>query len=278
MTPDAKYGRIHQKKPQSRKAREQAALALLKGIGAMDAPLQTGGENGAAQPVKTRKIGRWTAAAAAVAAAAAAAALLFAGGQNGRMIELADSTKGVTAEIVTALPQGAVQSSSLGVFFTEEEIFAQDLVPFWGEVVSAANLRLTVGGSVMYRAVIDVQVSESLPGGPKAGETVRVLLPNPLMEGVWVEDSDVTSALAPGMQAVFLATRYGEESCYEAGGESLCLMDLAQFGLMDGVRYTFAETAEGLRFAQEVYTGLDAGSTIDEAWAYVCAGLEEARG
>lgn len=59
MTPDAKHGRIHPKKPQSRKSREQAALALLKGIGAMDAPLQTGGENGAAQPVKTRKIGRW---------------------------------------------------------------------------------------------------------------------------------------------------------------------------------------------------------------------------
>lgn len=104
------------------------------------------------------------------------------------------------------------------MFFTEEEIFAQDLVPFWGEVVSAANLRLTVGGSVMYRAVIDVQVSESLPGGPKSGETVRVLLPNPLMEGVWVEDSDVTSALARGRRRSFWPRGTGKSRAMRRAG------------------------------------------------------------
>lgn len=75
-----------------------------------------------------------------------------------------------------------------------------------------------------------------------------------------------------------MAARYGEESRYEEGGESLCLMDLAGFGLMDGARYALVETAGGVRFAQEVYTGLSANCTIEEAWDYVFAGVEKARG
>ena len=278
MTRDTKNEEKRQadeRKEDARQAREQAALALLKGIGGLDAPLESG-EEAAVQPKRKSQKGRWLVGATVVAAAAAV--LLFARGGSEPQFELARSTDGVRAEAVETPLEGTASAESIGVFLTEEEIFAQELVPFAGEVVRVQNLRLTVGGSVMYRAVIDVKVTQSLSGGPDAGETVSLLLPNPLMEGVWVEDSDVTSALAPGAQAVFLATRYGEESCYEAGGESLCLMDLAQFGLMDGVRYTFAETAEGMRFAQEVYTGLSANCTIEEAWDYVCAGVEKARG
>jgi hypothetical protein len=92
-----------------------------------------------------------------------------------------------------------------------------------------------------------------LRGRLEAGNTVTVLLPAPVGTNLQVEDTGVSSQISAGTTGIFLPVKYDETSIREENGRTLALLDLAGYGLPDGERWMFIETADGLVYCRDAY-------------------------
>ena len=158
---------------------------------------------------------------------------------------------------------------------TEEEVFStSDMAIFKGIVLEIKNIELDFSGVKEYRAIAQIEVSEVLQGSCKAGETVSVLLPCPISEDIWVEDTDVISAMKAGMTGIFMPVLYnGENSVWKQNNACLVKKDIAEYGFLDGLQYAFLETESGLVFSQGTYESIADATTLNEVEEYIQAML-----
>lgn len=156
------------------------------------------------------------------------------------------------------------------IYLTEEELFTHfDTAIFRGTVTGLQNIQLSFNGDRNYRALATIQVEAVFRGDCAPGDTVSVLLPCPVSDGVWVEDTEVISRLQEGMTGIFMPIIYHEDSCWEQNGARLYLQEVAPYGFADGMRYAFLKTDNGVVFARHAYPSIESAQTLDEIEAYI---------
>jgi len=162
------------------------------------------------------------------------------------------------------------------IYLTEEELFTHfDTAIFRGTVTGIQNIRLSFNGDNVYRALATIHVEAVFRGNCTPGDTVSVLLPCPVSNGVWVEDTEVISRLQEGMTGIFMPIIYREDSCWEQNGAKLYLQEVAPYGFADGMRYAFLKTDAGVMFARHAYPSMENARTLDEIEAYILAMLDK---
>src|SRR5699024_5891313 len=91
-----------------------------------------------------------------------------------------------------------------------------------------------------------------------------VLLPNPINTNVSVSETTYSSQIRQGQKGVFMPIEYNEHAMYEIGNGKLVLQELAPYGLMDGERWIFLQTTDGLIYNEEAYPSLAPAQNLAE--------------
>jgi len=168
-----------------------------------------------------------------------------------------------------------IHTSASLVYLTEEELFAAyshgyEIVIFAGTVKEVNNIVIDFNGHEDYRAIAEIEVNEVLRGNIPTSGVVNVLLPAPVgKEDFWVTDTSVSSQITPGTSGYFMPMRYDETSIISMNDATLFLSEIAEFGLSDGERWAFLETAEGLVFSRWAYESIADATTMDEVRQYI---------
>ncbi len=144
------------------------------------------------------------------------------------------------------------------VGLSEDELFDSkfnnyEIIAFEGTVKEIRNIVCNYNGRKDYRSIATIEVSDVLRGSLEVGKTVTVLLPTPVGRDIIVEDTNVSSQLTVGTTGIFMPIKYDETSIREENGKTLALIELAEYGLPDGMRWMFIETAEGLVYDENAY-------------------------
>lgn len=189
-------------------------------------------------------------------------------------VDLLLSDAGTKVSYVNKVPN--IDTSNSLAYLTEEELLADSfggypVVIFSGTITEVKNIRLDFGdGSDNYRAITEIEVKDVLRGDVTAGETVRLLLPAPVgIEGVYVSDTDISSQIAAGVTGIFTPIQYDDTSIREQSGKKIYLLDLAEYGLPDGARWVFLETANGLQYTREAYPSMVNAEKLDDVKEYI---------
>ncbi len=163
-----------------------------------------------------------------------------------------------------------INSYSLAERLTEEELFYKyNTDVFLGTVKEIKNIEISFGSRKEYRAIAKIEINKVYRGDKKAGEVTAILLPSPINTGVIVEDTEVISKIRVGENGIFMPVKYDKETVEEVNNEKLYLNELAEYGLMDGVRFAFLETENGLIFDRASYESVKAAASIQEIEDYV---------
>lgn len=208
------------------------------------------------------------------AAAAACVVLLAAAGMryhitSRNLIELSEASVNVTARYADTIPNLSASSADL-VYLTEEQIFQEyDTAIFKGTIQEIRNIVLDYNGQKNYQAVAQIQVEKVYRGDCSAGDTLTVLLPCPIMEGYWVEDTDTVSAFRTGLTGIFMPVQYDDSYYCSMNNATLMYRDIADYGFFDGTRWAFLETEDGLVYAKWTYESLTGASTLEDVEAYI---------
>ncbi len=208
-----------------------------------------------------------------VSAAAACLLLLAAGGiytasVRGNTLPLGEASHGVTARYTKSVPD-TKQSYSL-VPLTEQELFARfDTAVLKGTVTKIDNIVLDFNGEKDYRAIAQIQIEKVWRGDCRENEIISVLLPCPIQDDFWVEDTETVAELRVGMTGIFMPMVYDGDDFHIENGAQLLLSDIAPYGFADGSRYAFLETENGLVFARGAYESIADAQTLSEIEDYV---------
>ena len=161
--------------------------------------------------------------------------------------------------------------SNLLLYLTEDELLHEyDTDIFSGTIKEIRNIEIDFNGHTDYRAFAKIEVADVFRGDIKSGDVVPVLLPAPInVEGLWVEDTDVISHMAIGTNGIFMPLKYDESHYREEAGTKLYYVDIAKYGLLDGERYVFLDTPEGLVFARWAYESITNATKLDEIKQYI---------
>lgn len=109
----------------------------------------------------------------------------------------------------------------------------------------------------------------------EAGETVSVLLPAPVgVEGFQVSDTGISSQMTIGVTGIFTPIKYGETSVSKQNDKEIHLLDLAEYGLPDGERWAFLETANGLGYNQGAYPSLGDAENLDDVKEFIHSSIK----
>lgn len=228
----------------------------------------------ARQPMKRKRKKLWY----AFGAAAACLALVFGIWyhiSNSEGITNTNGTNGVTISVTDKTEFSA--SDYQLIYLTEDELFTHwNTAVFKGTVTKIQNIELDFSGVKEYRALVSILVEKVYRGNCKSGEEITVLLPCPISDEVWIEDTETVSALRVDTTGIFMPIIYDDDSFWEQNGATLMLRDVADYGFADGMRYAFLETENGgVRFARHAYPSIKSASTLDEIEAYVIHMIEE---
>ncbi len=153
-------------------------------------------------------------------------------------------------------------------YLSPKQIFARTESALKGTVLEIQNIQIDFNGILMIRAVATVRVEEAYLGTAEEGDIVTLLLPCPIKEGYWIEDTEVLFQTRVGSVGIFLLNDYGEDDYYRTNGCELLLSDVADYGFYDGHRFAFIETENGLVF-DNVHEKIKDAKTLDEIEEYV---------
>lgn len=216
------------------------------------------------ETIRARQPLRALAACIVLALLAGTAVLLY--NQGG--IALSDASRNVTVRYTD-------QAESINAVMELTPMTEQELFSKWspavlrGTVTSIRNIEIRFNGMKEYRALAQIMVEKVYRGSCVEGSSVSVLLPCPVADGVWVEDTATVAAMRPGMGGIFMIVEYDAHSVWEQNGAALCKKDLADYGFADGSRYAFLQTDNGLIFDRSAYAGIAQAKTLDEIEDYV---------
>ena len=193
---------------------------------------------------------------------------LFVADRQQNRIALSENSAHVTARYIEKAPP--VASSGDLIYLTEDELFTHwNTAIFKGTVEEIRNIELNFNGEKVYRAVASIQVEATYRGPCGPGDTVSVLLPCPIGGEIWVEDTEIVSAMQVGTTGIFMPVIYTGDSVWEQNGARLVQTDIADFGFADGQRHAFLEGEEGLLFDRDSYPSIAAATTLDEVEAFI---------
>lgn len=154
-------------------------------------------------------------------------------------------------------------------WLSPEEIFAQDTVIFRGTVRELHYFKVESDGPMeQYYTRAIVEVTDPIRGNLTAGETYSLLwlgargYMSTSISGA-LEDLDV------GAEAIFMPIQTNQDTGWRRGDSYFCYADLADFYLGEGMRFVFADTAEGLTVDRSTYEEISEAETLDEVAAYI---------
>lgn len=159
--------------------------------------------------------------------------------------------------------------SSCLAWLSPEEIFAQDTAIFRGTVRELHYFKVESDGPMeQYYTRAIVEVTDPIRGNLTAGETYSLLwlgargYMSTSISGA-LEDLDV------GAEAIFMPIQTNQDTGWRRGDSYFCYADLADFYLGEGMRFVFADTAEGLTVDRSTYEEISEAETLDEIAAYI---------
>ena len=136
---------------------------------------------------------------------------LFVADRQQNRIALSENSAHVTARYIEKAPP--VASSGDLIYLTEDELFTHwNTAIFKGTVEEIRNIELNFNGEKVYRAVASVTGGSDLPRALRPGDTVSVLLPCPIGGEIWVEDTEIVSAMQVGTTGIFMPVIYTGDS------------------------------------------------------------------
>lgn len=183
-------------------------------------------------------------------------------------IKVTDLSKKVSVKYVNNAPTMGVPDDL--VELSEKELFTKhDTSIFMGTILKADNIQIDLNGKIEYRAIAQLKVEKVYRGDCRVGDIVSVLLPCPIRDDIGVEDTETVSAMKEGMTGIFMPIKYTEKSFYETNGATLALKDIADYGFVDGVRYAFLKTDNGIVFSKWAYKSIESVTALDEIEAYI---------
>lgn len=155
-------------------------------------------------------------------------------------------------------------------FQTEEEIFHKyNTDIFRGQIKDIKNIQIDFNGHTEYRAVARIKVDKIFRGSVKAGETVSVLLPCPIRNDMWVEDTEVAASMREGMTGIFMPIKYDKTMYYEVNGAKVYWMDISEYGFLNGVEYAFLKSENELIFSKETYKSIASTNSLGDIEEYI---------
>ena len=188
-------------------------------------------------------------------------------------IVLSERSSGVTVSYV-ANPAHIATKACLAELALEE-VFSSETTIIRGTVNYIDNIEIDFNGEKSYRAIAGIYVDKVLQGEVNEGDLVRILLPCAITGSVNQSATEIIAQLKPGMEGIFLPKAYAEDSIWEQNGVTLCVRDIAPYGLWDGMRWVFLDTDHGLIFAKFFYEDIAAAGTLDQIETYIREMLEK---
>lgn len=163
-----------------------------------------------------------------------------------------------------------ISVSACLAWLSPEEIFAQETAIFRGTVRELHYFMVEADDVPMeqYYTRAIVEVTDSIRGDLTEGETYSLLwlgargYMSTSVSGA-LEDLDV------GSDAIFMPIQTGRDTGWKEGNGYFCYADLADFYLSEGMRFVFADAAEGLDFDRSTYEELAEADTLDDVAAYI---------
>lgn len=190
-----------------------------------------------------------------------------------------EGSKGVTVRYIKDPPAvNHNQDKTSLVWLEEDELLAShfngsEIVIFEGMVSEVRNIVCDFDWTKAYMAIAWITVQDSLRGNLMPGSTVTVLLPGPVGNEMRQEDTGISFRLRAGVSGVFMPVRYDENALYSVGDNSLALMDLAEFGLPDGMRWMFLQIGQDLVYERGSYPSFTGSRNLGDVKAVISAKL-----
>lgn len=181
---------------------------------------------------------------------------------------LKNCSKNVSVKYINKAPSVSADYSLIGL--SEEDLFHKfNTDIFRGKIEDIRNIKININGSVEYNAIAKIKIDKVYRGSGKVGETVSVLLPCPINKNVWVEDTEVASSMRVGMTGIFMPIKYDKTSYLEQNGAKIYWQDIAEYGFLDGMRYAFLNSPNGLIFEKNAYKSIASASSLEDIEQYV---------
>lgn len=197
---------------------------------------------------------------------------------NNSAIDLQYSTGNVSVKYVKHFTK--VQSNNSLVWLSEEEIFNEyNTFIFQGEVIDIKNIKIEMGkNNENYRAIASIKITENYRGNESVGDIAEVLLPCPIDTDEWVEDTDVISAIRVGTVGIFMPLKYDDKtSIWIENGAILYKTDICEYVFLDGERYAFLQTENGLSYAEWAFESIPENPTLEDIKAYILKMINNAK-
>lgn len=187
--------------------------------------------------------------------------------RNADKIELSSDSKNVRVHY-TSKKKFALSAYDLASLTMDEIVNRENSPIIRGTVTEISNIEIYMNGEKEYESIAGISVQKVYRGEIQVGDTLEVLLPFPT--GVVVAcGNGVLSQLQVGMEGIFIPVKYDENSLYSKGDSVLCLRDLAPYGLMDGERFAFLESENGLLFSEWAFPELKSTDNLDDAEEFI---------
>lgn len=157
---------------------------------------------------------------------------------------LSRSDKGIEVNYTDKLPEGVTSQDQL-IALSEEQLYADTwdgnpIAAFAGTVKDIKYVDVDFGGKHYNSTwtIFYIEVEKTLRGDTKTGDLVSILITEQVnISGIWVEDMDGVSQMNIGTKGVFMPVKYDITSTYSTNGKTMCLLDVAQYGFLDGIRW-----------------------------------------
>ncbi len=193
---------------------------------------------------------------------------------NQNLIPLEKSHGRVKVKYITNAPN--IRVSNALVYLTEEELIQREgLEIVQGTITDIKNIEVIIEGDKNYYALASILVDKVYQGKSQVGDVIVIKLPCAIDTGVWVEDTGVVSAMRVGMRGIFMPFTYDEEnSFYREGDTTLYWKDIVDYGLLDGERYVFLETSDGIQYSEYAYPSLQGANNLVDIESFLVKMLE----
>lgn len=185
-------------------------------------------------------------------------------------IELSKLSHGVKAKYIKQLPDTTCATSYDLQYLTEEELFStNDTTIIKGVISNIQNIQLDFHGEKLYWAIAKVKVQKVYRGNCKVDDTITLRLQCPINIDAYVEETETISSMKEGMTGIFMPIQYDDTSDYSENDATLHLKDIADYGFLDGLRYAFLASDNGLIFDKTAYQSIENAKTLDDIEQYV---------
>lgn len=178
-------------------------------------------------------------------------------------------SKGVSVRYINNPPDININYELIEL--TPEEIFREwSDAAFRGTIKEIENIKVSFGLSRSnYWSIATIQVEEAYAGEVTAGDYVEILLPCPIQEDIWVEDTEVVSSMRVGMEGIFLPMKYDASSVHIENGKTLYKAEICEYGFPDGIRFAFLEAEDNLLYSDWAFDINPKPKKLDDIEEYV---------